>query len=137
MSELEKITRKYWIQHNCAISTSCALLEYHDLDIEQTKRSLLTFGGGMGEGSICGAVTGSMVAINLLSYNQSIPVEEIRRRNDQFKQWFAEEFGSLNCGDMLLRFKDSRGNIIQDAERREHCTNCVIRSVVKVQELVS
>ena len=93
------------------------------------------FGGGMGrKGSICGALTGSIMVIGM-KWGRSDPkdketVSKVHEKCRHFWDQFEKEFGSVNCYNLTgcdftkeeerTRWQDSGGN--------EKCTAIVERT---------
>lgn len=123
---------------NCAQSSAGALLEHYQHPAAKTMESaLLTFGGGMGEGSICGAVSGSMAALSLLLEDKGVSKKQIKDQTSKFKACFIRQQGSLDCDDLLEPFR-VHGEIPEDRQeaRRISCTNCVVKAVQIASSLV-
>ena len=91
------------------------------------------FGGGIGRcGSICGALTGGVMAISL-QFNRSSPEDKeeyalIMERTAQFINSFQEIFGSIDCPELAgydLRLIEERKKFARDPKRREKCASYV------------
>ena len=90
-------------------------------DEEACKKAATYFRGGMQMGSVCGAVTGSLMAIGLAGVDDpQIPGELFRRVRENHE-------GMLNCKD-LLRINAERGG-----EKMSHC-NAMIRECIGYTE---
>jgi C_GCAxxG_C_C family probable redox protein len=89
---------------NCAQATFSALSD-GSIDEATAFRIASCFGGGMRCGEVCGAVTGSLMAIGLSQgYHSSTDKEGKMRANDLamlFENRFREIHGSILCRDLL------------------------------------
>ena len=70
------------------------------------------FGGGIGlKGSLCGALTGSVIAIGMKSGRTDpkdrVTALKIYEKCRQFWDKFEKEFGSLNCYDLTGHHLDN------------------------------
>lgn len=140
MNELEKITSDYWENgSNCAQSSACGLLKFFDntKNCKMVHDLMLTYGGGVGERSICGAILGSIGAINILMSEKNISEIEIRDISRRFKAKFSDKWGSLYCGNLIEDFIDNDGNVDPlDMDRKEMCTRIVLKAVAIAKEMI-
>lgn len=111
--------------NNCARATGVGLLKSHDDPDHQVFQSaFLGFGGGMGEGSICGAVSGTIAAIGKLLFEKGLNDDQIRDKINLLKQQLKEDYKqqSLDCKNFLKDFSVD-GKIDYSASgRKESCT---------------
>ena len=106
---------------NCCQSVVSVFAEDAGYDEEACKKAATYFRGGMQMGSVCGAVTGSLMAIGLAGVDDpQIPGELFRRVRENHE-------GMLNCKD-LLRINAERGG-----EKMPHC-NAMIRECIGYTE---
>ncbi len=84
---------------NCAQSVLCALGEYTGLDEETAKRVAKCFGQGMRCGEVCGAITGSLMAIGL-----ACPGADANAITRTFK----EKYEFVRCSDLLRAAQQKR-----------------------------
>jgi len=88
--------------HSCAQAVFSVFAEPMGMDYQTAVRLSSGFGGGMGLGSVCGAVTGAIMAIGL-KYGGVDPKAKgqsaklVREFTDRFKA----QHRSLNCRDLL------------------------------------
>ena len=88
--------------HSCAQAVFSAFAEQMGMDYQTAVRLSSGFGGGMGMGSVCGAVTGGIMAIGL-KYGGVDPKAKgqtaklVREFTDRFKA----QHKSVNCRDLL------------------------------------
>jgi len=88
--------------HSCAQAVFSAFAEQMGLEYETAVKLTSGFGGGMGMGSVCGAVTGAIMAIGLKNGGVDPKAKEqtaklVREFNDRFTALHH----SLNCRDLL------------------------------------
>lgn len=90
---------------NCAQSVLCAYQEETGLPIETLKAVACCFGGGMRRGDTCGVVTGSLMALGLLSRQDTDTDADHKARCALLTQNYLKDFekqqGHLNCRDLL------------------------------------
>lgn len=105
--------------YNCAESIFLTYRELLAPELDPSLVRLLTgFGGGLGEsGCVCGALAGSITALNMLkgrSTNQT-PRDEAYQLAREFTDKFTEKYGLTCC----------RGLNPYPFETKEHLTNCL------------
>ncbi|MHA1346314.1 MAG: C-GCAxxG-C-C family protein [Candidatus Heimdallarchaeaceae archaeon] len=129
MSKTINVTFKYWNnESNCAQAVACGVLEHfnHNSCLETINNAMLGFGGGMGERSICGAVTGGLAALGILLSKKDLEKDDKSDIFRKFKDNFNDEFKTLNCGEILAEFILADGSIdFENPERRPKCTGAV------------
>ena len=109
--------------YNCCQATVVPFAESLGLDRESFYKAAAQFGSGMRRASVCGAVTGGLMALGLLGADNATAVE--------FQRRFREQVGALDCAD-LLRAAKERGE-----ERKAHCDRMVATAVELVEELTA
>ena len=131
---------KFWNhESNCAQAVACGVLEYYDQNdcLETVHNALLGFGGGMGEKSICGAVTGGLAALGILMSKKDLEKDDISDIFRKFKDTFNNKFKTLNCAEILSEFILPDGSIdIENPERRLRCTGTVELAASIVKEVL-
>jgi C_GCAxxG_C_C family probable redox protein len=88
---------------NCSQIVLSSFAEDLGLDSEMANKVATCFGGGMGSGDTCGAVTGALMVLGL-KYGNYLPYAsqaEAKRKSAQFKKKFLEEYNSLVCQELL------------------------------------
>ena len=110
---------------NCAERTFLAIHGIVTTDIPQHTVSMLTgFGGGIGGShqSVCGAVTGSIAALNLV-WGRRQPASESSKpahaMASEFLNQFKSRFGTEICGELIGDLL--RVNKFQSEERKARC----------------
>ena len=140
MSNIINETSKYWNQEsNCAQAVACGVLEYYDQKdcLETIHNALRGFGGGMGERSICGAVTGGLAVLGILMGKMDLDKDDKSDIFRKFKDSFNNKFKTLNCGEILSKFVLPDGLIdVENPERRLTCTGAVELAASIVKEVL-
>jgi len=110
--------------YNCAQSVLIPFAEAAGLDKETAFRVAANFGGGMRRASVCGAVTGGLMALGLLGADDGPTVAEFHRRMRENHEGF------LDCAD-LLRLNKERGG-----DRQAHCDGMIEESAALVEAIL-
>lgn len=105
---------------NCCQAVVLAYADEAGLTDEQANAVAAHFGSGMRMGSVCGAVTGGLMALGLLGKGEEA-AREFRRR-------FQEEARNLNCSDLL------RAAVENGEAKKAHCDRMVLLAVTLVEE---
>ena len=140
MSDIVNETKKYWENDfNCSIAVACGILNYYGYKhhSETLKKALLPFGGGMGEKSVCGAVTGALAGLSSVLYEKGLDKDSIYDLTKRFKERFKEEVGTLYCREILNDFFVPDGSVdMENPERRKTCDEAVFQAVTIVKEII-
>ncbi len=130
--ELDKLHEKvsnYWdLGNNCAQSTASGILNYYQYDSEAEVlfKSLIPYESGFKEGTVCGAVSGTLAALSFVLTSKNADKEEVTTISKEFKDNFIEKCNSIYCYKILERFKQEDNSINwADPERHPTCTKCV------------
>ena len=107
--------------YNCAQATLIPFAEEQGLDHQTMYRLAAQFGSGMRRGSVCGAVTGGLMALGLRGADSRTAAE--------FQRRFKEAAGDLDCAQLLQNAKE-RGE-----DRKAHCDRMVLTAAKLVEEL--
>ena len=107
--------------YNCCQSTLIPFAEELGLDHQTMYRVAAQFGSGMRRGSVCGAVTGGLMALGLRGADSRTAAE--------FQRRFKETAGALDCAQLLQNAKE-RGE-----DRKAHCDRMVLTAAKLVEEL--
>ncbi len=110
--------------YNCAQSVIAAFAEDAGMDAETACRVTANFGSGMKRASVCGAITGGLMALGLFGAEDPATVGEYYRRLRE------RHDGLFDCGD-LLRLNRERGG-----DRSAHCDGMVYECVSLVEALL-
>ena len=133
-------TLEYWEnENNCARSTACGILSYFNNEqlCNPFHKAMLPMGGGVGEGSICGSIIGSLSAISLILAERGLIDEEIKEKTDLWKSSIKGKFGTLKCFNLMAKFMGNDGEIDFDMPgRREKCTDVVVSAVKLAEQII-
>lgn len=100
------------------------------IDRDTSLKLAANFGGGMWEGETCGAVVGALMAIGL-KYGQGESTDAAKKEESlafaaEFKERFAEEFGSCICREMLgLKIPEDMEQIMEENKFGTVCCHAV------------
>jgi len=127
---------------NCAESVLMAMQEY--LGLEKNPAFATSFGAGIGrKGSVCGAVPGGVLAINLKYGRQKAEDKEsigqAYSKALEFYNKFEEKMGSAICYDIIkCDLKTEEGQKIFKDENllKEKCFKCVETSINILLDLI-
>lgn len=109
--------------YNCCQSTLLPFVEELGLDRETFYRLAAQFGSGMRRGSVCGAVTGGLMALGLLGADSRTAAE--------FQRRFNERAGAMDCAALLKLAKEN------GEEKHAHCDRMVATAAEIVDELMN
>ena len=109
--------------YNCCQAVIVPFAESLGLDREAFYRVGGQFGSGMRRGSVCGAVTGGLMALGLLGADNQTGVE--------FQRRFREQAGALDCSELLRAAKEN------GEAQKPHCDRMVCTAVALVEELTT
>ena len=119
---ISEVSQLWNSNNNCAQATGQGLLNYFDYTKEGRvlSASFIPYGGGFKEGSVCGAVTGTLAAMSFILSQEIQDDDQIIAMTNQMKTEFLHEFSSIQC-DILLE------GISDDAsmDGRRFCTTLV------------
>lgn len=140
MLDIVNETKKYWENDfNCSISTACGILDYYGYKhhSETMKKALLPFGGGIGERSVCGAVTGALAGLSSVLHEKRLDKDSIYDLTKMFKDRFKEEIGTLYCREILFDFISPDGSVdMENPKRRKSCDKAAYEAVAIVKEII-
>ncbi len=108
------------VHYNCAQSVLLPFAEALGLDAKQAKDSAALLGGGMQMGSVCGALSGALMALGLLGADKQTAAALIED--------FRALEGSVDCS-ALLAWAGERG-----LEQKPHCDALVEKAVALVEK---
>ena len=123
---------KVFENNNCAQATASGILDYYnDKDEQIFFNALLGFGGGFGEGSLCGAVSGSIASMTKILSDRNVGKDDIIEARNQLKDQFSAKFESLECRELTKDYADKNNE-----ERRANCANFVREIVVDATKII-
>jgi len=103
--------------YNCCQSVATVFAEELGYDEEASMKAATYFRGGMQMGSVCGAITGGLLALGLSGVDDAAAV------NEYYRKIRSNHDGMMNCKDLL------RVNAEQGGEKMPHC-NAMIRECI-------
>lgn len=141
----KRATNYFRGDYNCAQSVLLALQEYYGIRANRLVPKIATaFGGGIGRrGSLCGALTGAIMAIGLKhGTNKTVLVEKEKAYVIALKFYdqFVEEFGSPFCRELIkfdLTNPEELERLRKSNVRDEKCSHFVKRAVEILIDLES
>jgi len=139
----ERAAKCFESDFNCAESVLMSLAESIGVKSELIPKIATPFGGGIGRrGSVCGALTGGIIAIGL-KFGRS-EAKDTKRREESYKKAlelfkrFEKKFGSALCYDLIrLDLTTPEGRERIKAVRLEKCISFVrsaARSAARLME---
>ena len=105
-TELERQIARYFYTggFNCAETVLTILRNNKTITVNRDAvRMMSGFGGGIGKGCVCGAVTGAVAAMGSI-YGRTTPSDSNEKTKEmvaRFTDAFLEKYPSLNC-ELLL-----------------------------------
>ena len=110
--------------YNCAQAVVTVFAEDLHYDEEAAFKSAAAFGGGMRIGSVCGAITGGIMALGLAG------VDDAKTINFFFRKVRNNHDGLINCCDLL------RTNAENGGEKGPHCDAMVCECIDYVEGIL-
>ena len=110
--------------YNCAQSVLLPFAEVFGMSEKDVMLIAAHFGAGMKMGSVCGAVTGGLMALGLAGLDSAQAANEFTRKIR------TNHEGMLDCKDLL------RVNAQQGGDRKTHCDDMVYEAVQAVYEIL-
>jgi C_GCAxxG_C_C family probable redox protein len=123
--------------YNCAQSVLLTMQEYYGIQENKLIPKIATaFGGGIGRlGSLCGALTGAIIAIGLKYGTNEIILkkkEKTYKLAQKFYEQFAKASGSLFCKELIgydLTDPEELDKARKSNVHKEKCTHFVKEAV--------
>ncbi|WP_244833777.1 C-GCAxxG-C-C family (seleno)protein [Clostridium sp. BJN0001] len=109
---LKETARELWLDKkldlNCAECILYAVNKEYSLDIsKETLKTMAGFGGGMGVGEICGAISGAIASISILFTEVSgHKSPKVRAMSKKFIERFKSSLGYIRCADLKKNIHD-------------------------------
>ena len=133
----ERAARYFRQDYNCAQSVLLAMSEYYGIRRNKLIPRIATaFGGGIGRrGSLCGALTGGVMAIGLKHGTNKTVLKEKEKAYKialRFYDQFAKECGSPLCRELTgydLTKPEERAKLRKSKVRDEKCSHFVRKAV--------
>ena len=109
--------------YNCAQATVVPFAHAAGVDEETAMRFAAGFGGGMKRASVCGAVTGGLMAFGLFG------IDDPKTLGDYHRRIRENHEGFLECADLLKR------NAEKGLPKKPHC-DAMVYEVVDLVETI-
>jgi C_GCAxxG_C_C family probable redox protein len=107
---MDKINKYYTKEYdlNCAEVMIYAASDEYDMNLKsETLKTMSSFGGGMGVGSVCGAITGSLSVIGILfTKERAHEGERVKNLCKEFFQRFEEKLSTNNCEKLKAKYRN-------------------------------
>lgn len=119
---LVETVRKYYDKSydlNCAECMLTAANEEYDLDLpKKAIKSMAAFGGGMGVGSVCGAITGAIAAVGIMfAEDRGHASPQVKEMTVELIKDFNEGLSSIDCIPLKeLHYEDPEHRCIKMME---------------------
>lgn len=111
--------------YNCAQAVVAVFADDLHYDEEAAFKCAAAFGGGMRIGSVCGAITGGLMALSLSG------IDDAKTVNTFFRKVRNNHDGLINCSDLLKKNAENGG------EKGLHCDAMVCECIGYVEEILS
>lgn len=101
------------------------------------------FGAGAGTGELCGAISGAVMTLGLLTpVNTADPVGSKKRTvalSKELQKRFSEKFGALRCQELLKNkfVPDDTTPAARDMGLTGHCDIMIVTAVEIVEEMLA
>ena len=124
LEEAKRLRAITEIHYNCAQSVLLPFVKAKGLPEKEFYDLAVHFGGGMKMGSVCGAVTGALMALGLYG------IDDPKEANAFCRKFKEAHDGFLDCRD-LLRISAERGEV-----KKAHCDALVYECVELVEKMI-
>ena len=124
LARARKLRANTTLPYNCAQAVLLPFAEDLGMSEEDVMRIAVHFGGGMKMGSVCGAVTGGLMALGLAGLDTPQIVNAFCRKIRDNHE------GMLDCKDLL------KANAQRGGEKKPHCDGMVYEAVEAVCEIL-
>lgn len=105
--------------HNCAQTIMCAYADELGLSEDMAGAIGSNFGGGMKNGSVCGAITSALMVLGAKGIDDPAKI-------NQFRKTIANNHeGNINCVDLL------RANAAKGGDKKTNC-DCMIKEAIEL-----
>lgn len=108
---------------NCAETVLMSFANDLGMTEEELKKIGTNFGGGMKTGSVCGAVTGGIIALGLLGITDPKIVGGFQRSIKE------NHNGMIDCSDLL------RANIEAGGQKKPHCDEMIYEAIRLIDDI--
>ena len=143
MNRFEKANAYHDKGFNCCQSVVAAFSDITGLSEQESFNIAGGFGGGAGTRELCGAISGAIMTLGLLTpVDPENPVASKQRTvalSKELQKRFREKFGALRCEDLLKN--PSKPSEATPAALRMgitgHCSMMIVTAVEIVEEILA
>lgn len=125
MTHMEKVRRLRMntaVHYNCCQCILAAFSQEMGLTEAQAYALGAHFGAGMRHGSTCGTLTGALMVLGAMGYDEQQAAGLLRQ--------FRETHGDVNCA-ALLKASHDRGE-----DRKEHCSGLIYEVTEMLEQIL-
>ena len=130
--------------HMCSQSVLAVFAPRFGLDTQTAIKISVAFGGGMGQGWVCGAVTGAYMVLGLAYGDKEVGSESYAREAKELIKRFNSEFerrrGSLICQELLGVNPNTPEGAAQAREKnlfQDVCPNLVRDAALILEDILA
>lgn len=131
--------RKCYLEKECPCSESilCAVAEEYKLELEEsTFRALGPFGGGIGVGHICGAITGGIASIGVLLYRgDKKSLSKSKKATIEFYEAMVTFFKSEMC--FYIKKKWRKNKKVPGFKKSYGCLDVITKASELLDEILT
>ena len=109
---------------NCCQAVVSVFAQDAGYDEDTSMKAATYFRGGMQTGAVCGAVTGSLLALGLAG------VDDPQAANSLIRKVRENHNGMIDCRDLL------RANVEKGGEKMPHCNAMIRECIGYVEEIL-
>lgn len=138
-----KLANDYHSQgFNCSQSVLAAFSDLTGLSMQDSCNLAGGFGGGAGTKELCGAITGAIMTLGILTpVDLSDPVGSKKRSvalSKEFQRRFSERFGALRCGELLQnKVVPQEGTAAHRLGVTGHCSIMIVTAVEVLEQMLA
>ena len=139
MNRLEKANAYHKRGFNCCQSVLAAFSDLTGL----SEQASFDIGGGAGTGELCGAVSGAVMVLGLMTpADAGDPIGSKKRTvllSKELQKRFSEKFGALRCQDLLKNkfAPDDTTPVAKAMGLTGHCDIMIVTAVEIVEEMLA
>ena len=128
---VDKVIKYYDKEYdlNCAECMLVAANEEYNLDVSKESLKLMSaFGGGLGIGSVCGAITGGSAVLGLMFTEERGHLSpHVKMMNIEFISKFHEEMGMKDCLPLKAEY----------FHEKDRCLKMMIAAAKSLEEVIN
>ena len=140
MNRIEIANNSHEKGYNCCQSVLSAFTDRFDIPAEAVLRAGAGFGSGAGTGELCGAITGAIMALDLIhggDMNDPVPAKRRAGANARaVQERFVEQFGAVRCRELLKNEKEKASDAVRALGVTNHCGVMIATAVEIVEEML-